>query len=182
MTAGAALSLPVRTAQGYPYAIRTPRPDEAGTIPPLFEDEVRAGRMLPRDPVEVRTHIGDWLIATLDEETVGCVSLVFYSDVLCELRSLAVAPTARSKGIGGHLIEAAVEMAYRRGMRRVLTLTRRVHLFERHGFRRDVVMNYPEKVWKDCAPCPFREMCDEVALIYHITPLFRSRFTTEDEE
>lgn len=146
--------------------IRQPYADEVEAICALFADEVRAGRMLPRRPEEMRARLGDWLVAEAYEEVIGCVSLVPFNASLCELRSLAVDPAYRGQGIGGQLITAAVEMARTRGMHRVLALTRAVHVFEQAGFRRDFIANYPEKVWHDCALCPFRQACDEVALIY----------------
>ena len=68
------------------------------------------------------------------------------------------------------MIQGAVDLAHERGMRRVLTLTRALPLFERAGFCKDFVVNFPEKVWRDCRPCPFRHRCDEVALIYYLDP------------
>jgi amino-acid N-acetyltransferase len=146
--------------------IRAARAEEIHDILALFEDEVRAGRMLPRDPAEMAEGIGDWLVAVEEGEVTGCVSLVFFGDELCELRSLAVRADHRGNGLGGKLIRAAVEMARVRGMRRVLTLTRAVGVFESAGFVRDLVGNYPEKVWRDCMSCPLRARCDEVALVY----------------
>lgn len=146
--------------------IRRARLDEIAQIRALFEDEVRAGRMLPRSEEDIRATIGDWLVAEKSGQIVGCVSLVYFNQDLCEVRSLAVHPTYRGNGIAGKLIEMAVDMARARGMKRVLTLTRAARLFEQKGFRRDTVGHFPEKVWRDCAPCPFRDACDEVALIY----------------
>lgn len=151
-------------------AIRPPRLLEVGAMLALFADEVRAGKMLPRDPQSVREHIDNWLVAVEGSEVVGCVSLVPYNKELCELRSLAVHPDRRGRGLGSALIRAAIELARQRGMGRVLALTRAVPLFEKAGFRRDFVANFPEKVWRDCAPCPFKEACDEVALIYYLGP------------
>jgi amino-acid N-acetyltransferase len=149
-------------------AIRPASTDEIDAILDLFEDEVRAGRMLPRSPNEIRAAIDDWLVAASDDVVVGCVSLVFFNDELCEVRSLAVAPACRGIGLGAALVEAALALARRRGVRRVLTLTRAVDFFRRLGFRIDRVARYPEKVWRDCRPCPLRHRCDEVALIYHL--------------
>jgi amino-acid N-acetyltransferase len=154
--------------------IRPARLAEVGAMLVLFEDEVRAGRMLPRNPDNARQHIDNWLVAVEGSpqggpqgagRVVGCVSLVRYNKELCELRSLAVHPDARGRGVGHALIRAALELARQRGVKRVLALTRAVPLFEKAGFRRDFVANFPEKVWRDCAPCPFKEACDEVALI-----------------
>ncbi|MBN1202022.1 MAG: GNAT family N-acetyltransferase [Anaerolineae bacterium] len=148
--------------------IRHPQPDEAGRVLALFEDEVRAGRMLPRSEDNFRAHVEDWLIAEQAGQVVGCVSLVYFNQELCEVRSLAVHPDYRGNGVASKLVSAAIDMAREHDMRRVLTLTRAPRLFEHLGFVRDFVDNFPEKVWQDCAPCPFRDACDEVALIYHL--------------
>jgi N-acetylglutamate synthase-like GNAT family acetyltransferase len=148
--------------------IRAPHASEVRAIVALFEDEVRAGRMLPRSPHEIQARLGDWRVACDGERIVGCASLVFFNAELCEVRSLAVDPAYRRNGLGGALIAAMIDLACQRGMRRVLTLTRATPIFERAGFRRELVANFPEKVWRDCAPCPLRERCDEIALIYHL--------------
>lgn len=156
------------TAVSHPApVIRPARADEVDAILELFASEVRAGRMLPRDPADMAARIGDWLVAVDDGGVIGCVSLVFFdTSELCELRSLAVRPDRRGGGLGGRLIRAATELARVRGMRRVLTLTRAVGVFETAGFVRDLVGNYPEKVWRDCTGCPLRARCDEVALVW----------------
>jgi len=148
--------------------IRTPHTDEIAEMIELFADEVANGLMLPRNPDEMRQNIHNWLVAEYQDEVVGCVSIVPYDDELCEVRSLAVAKSMRGKGLGSKLVDAAVDLAGQRDLLRVLTLTRAVDFFLNLGFARDIIANYPEKVWKDCAPCPLKHMCDEVALIYHL--------------
>lgn len=154
-----------------PYSQPTLRParvEDIQTILELFIEEVRAGRMLPRNPHHMRASIDEWIVAETGGRIVGCVSLVFFNEELCEVRSLAVASEQRGNGLGARLITAAVDMARARGMRRVLTLTRATGVFERVGFRRDFVTNFPEKVWRDCRPCPLRHRCDEVAMLYYL--------------
>ncbi len=146
--------------------LRRPHPHEVEPLLALFEAEVRAGLMLPRTVESVLCCLESWLIAEAGGEVIGCVSLVRYSDALCEVRSLAVRPDFRGQGIASRLVRAALELAREQGYRRVLTLTRAPRLFTKLGFRLDVVTNFPEKVWKDCAPCPFKDACDEVALLY----------------
>lgn len=148
--------------------LRHPTPDEADRIVALFDDEVQAGRMLPRDPAMIRANPQDWLVIAQHGQIIGCVSLVFFNPTLCEIRSLAVDETYRGQGLASRLIRAALDLARGRGAQHVLTLTRAVPLFAKLGFRQDIVTNFPEKVWRDCAPCPFRHACDEVALIYHL--------------
>jgi len=151
--------------------IRHPHPDEAGAIRALFEDEVKAGRMLPRSEASIVDQLDNWLVADNNGVVIGCVSLVIFNETLCEVRSLAVDPAWRGRGIASQLVESALALAGTRGMRRVLTLTRAAPVFEGIGFQRDFVANFPEKVWRDCAPCPFRHRCDEVALIYELAPV-----------
>ncbi len=84
------------------------------------------------------------------------------------------------RGIASALVREALAMAERRGMERVLVLTRAASLFEKLGFRRDFVANFPEKVWRDCAPCPFRHACDEIALIYPIREPARTPYLEKE--
>ncbi|WP_119069727.1 GNAT family N-acetyltransferase [Aggregatilinea lenta] len=149
--------------------VRHPFADEVDAIRALFEDEVRAGRMLPRTPESILASLDDWLVVEIDGQIVGCVSLVLFNAVLCEIRSLAVHPAFRGNGIAVELVRAASAMAYDRGIQRVLTLTRAPRVFEKVGYHRDFVANFPDKVWRDCTPCPFRMACDEIALIYDLT-------------
>jgi N-acetylglutamate synthase-like GNAT family acetyltransferase len=151
--------------------IRHARLEEADAILALFADEVRAGRMLPRAPEDIRAHLGDWLVAEELGQVLGCVSLVYFNQSLCEVRSLAVHPDWRGNGIASELVVAALRIAQMRRMRRALVLTRAPHLFEHLGFQRDYVTNFPEKVWHDCTPCPLRHACDEVALLYDLEPV-----------
>ncbi len=153
---------------GWPLA--PPVEHEVPRVLALFSAEVRAGRMLPRDPAELAARLGDWLVAREGASVIGCVSLVSYGPELSELRSLAVEPARRGRGLGGALIEGAVALAARRGAGRVLTLTRRTALFEAHGFARSPIDRFPEKVWRDCAPCPLRHRCDETALVREVGP------------
>jgi N-acetylglutamate synthase-like GNAT family acetyltransferase len=148
--------------------LRSARTEDIENILRLFEDEVRAGRMLPRLPNEIRAHLHNWLVLEREGNLIGCVSLVFFNSQLCEIRSLAVAPGLRGKGFGPQLVRGALALAAESGARRVITLTRSVAFFERLGFRYSQLAHYPEKVWRDCRPCPLRHRCDETALIYRL--------------
>lgn len=134
----------------------------------LFSEEVEAGRMLPRNKENLQAGIRDWRIAAINDEIVGCVSLVFFTPKLCEIRSLAVAEACRNNGLGKKLIEAALILAKERGAEDVLTLTRAPWLFERLGFQKNDIQNFPKKVQQDCQTCPFIKNCDEVALLIKI--------------
>ena len=150
----------------FAYHFRQARREETDAILALFAEEVKAGRMLPRDRGKVEQGITNWRVAEKNGQIIGCVSLVVFNQELCEVRSLAVSPEFRGNGLGKELIAAALGLAEERSIPKVLTLTRSPGLFEQLGFRRDTIQNYPEKVWKDCLPCPLIDHCDETALIY----------------
>ncbi len=150
------------------YRIRTTQLADIPAILTLFADEVAAGRMLPRNKENMRADIQNWRVASINEEIIGCVSLVFFNETLCEIRSLAVAEAFRTNGLGKKLIEAALTLATARGAENVLVLTRAPWLFEHGGFQKNDIQNFPEKVRQDCQPCPFINNCDEVALLYKI--------------
>ncbi|MDO9545616.1 MAG: GNAT family N-acetyltransferase [Pelolinea sp.] len=150
------------------YSIRTAQHADISAILALFADEVEAGRMLPRDKEKMKEGLQDWRVAVEDDTIVGCVSLVFFNEVFCEIRSLAVAEDHRKNGLGKKLVESALELAKERGAKEVLTLSRAAGLFERCGFQVDDIHNFPNKVQQDCQHCPFIDCCDEVALLFTI--------------
>jgi len=150
------------------YHIRAAQTVDIPEILDLFEAEVEAGLMLPRNKEDMQTTIQDWRVASLEEKIIGCVSLVFYNKTLCEIRSLAVDKNCRENGLGKKLIGAALVLANENGVENVFTLTRAPRLFEQLGFQKTKIENFPEKVQQDCQPCPFINCCDEVALLYQI--------------
>ncbi len=156
------------TKQFLNYRIRSAQLADIPDILALFADEVKAGRMLPRSKEIMQANIHDWRVAYINDEIIGCVSLVFYSQTLCEIRSLAVAKPFRQNGSGKKLVEAALVLAKKRGAEGVLTLTRAPGLFEHFGFQKTDIQKFPEKVQQDCQPCPFINQCDEIALLYKI--------------
>lgn len=160
------MSTPGNTSQT--YRIRTAQLADIPEILAIFADEVKAGRMLPRSEENMRANIHDWRVAILNDEIIGCVSLVFFTPTLCEIRSLAVAEPFRQNGLGKKLVQAAVDLAEERGVAKVLTLTRAPHLFEQVGFEQDNISNFHQKVQQDCQMCPFLECCDEIALLLKI--------------
>ncbi|MEN8240609.1 MAG: GNAT family N-acetyltransferase [Chloroflexota bacterium] len=150
------------------YCIRPAQLADISAALNLFAGEVEAGRMLPRNKENMRAGIQNWRVASINDEIIGCVSLVFFNQTLCEIRSLAVAEAYRKNGLGKKLIEAALALAKVRGAENVLTLTRAPRLFEHFGFQKNDIVKFPEKVQQDCQPCPFISNCDEVALLYKI--------------
>ncbi|MBC7561918.1 MAG: GNAT family N-acetyltransferase [Gemmatimonadaceae bacterium] len=107
------------------------------------------GLTLPRTSEFVRTHLSDYrLVRGPDGSIWGQVALDEYSPSLCELVSLAVAPAAQGKGLGRHLITAAVDLANRRGYPQLFAVSLADTLFLGAGFMQSSIDQFPEKIWR----------------------------------
>ncbi len=125
-------------------------------------------KMLFRSMAEIYETLQTFLVAERDGELVGCCALeVIWSD-LAEVKSLAVGPDERGKGVGTALVTAAMEQARQLGVPRVFALTLEPTFFERAGFTIVKKEELPMKVWSDCARCPKQDECDEIAVIRDI--------------
>jgi argininosuccinate lyase/amino-acid N-acetyltransferase len=71
-------------------------------------------------------------------------------------------------GIGQKLVQYFLDWAAKLGLQKVFVLTRTPRFFERCGFRQVSVNSLPEKVLKDCANCPKKEQCDEIAMVFEL--------------
>ncbi len=107
------------------------------------------GLTLPRTEEFVAQHLSDYRIVRGPDGTLwGQVALDEYSPSLCELVSLAVAPAAQGRGLGRHLINAAVDLATRRGYPQLFAVSLADTLFLRAGFMQSSIDRYPEKIWR----------------------------------
>lgn len=97
---------------------------------------------------------------------MGCVAVKKFTRDLHEIRSFAVWPEFQKLGLGGRLLEVALERA---PAGRLFTLTFIPGYFEKYGFQRVAKETLPEKIWRDCWRCRFINDCNETALVYHKT-------------
>jgi amino-acid N-acetyltransferase len=139
---------------------------DAEAIVSLLTPHVARQIVLPRSAEDIRAHIRNFRVARQPGQPglAGCVALRDFGDGLQEIRSLVVAAEQAGHGLGTRLVQTAVKLAADRQARRVFTLTVRPNLFLKLGFLQVPVTDFPQKVWSDCAKCPKREHCDEVAL------------------
>lgn len=152
-----------------PMHIRPALPADVPDILSLVNDHVRQGDLLPRTAVSIRETLDDWLVGE-DEggDIVACVSLLFYTDALAEVRSLAVADKVKGQGWGRTIVKALITQAKMRGVPTLFALTRAVGFFQRAGFAISTMERFPEKVWRDCHACPLLDACDETAVVLHL--------------
>ena len=105
-----------------------------------------AGLTLPRSEAFVEADLPDYRVIRDDDgHVVGCVCLDEYSPSLVELVSLAVDPSHHRRGLGSALIQAAVDLARRRGYPEIFAVSFSDDLFQRSGFEPHDVTRYPEK-------------------------------------
>jgi GNAT superfamily N-acetyltransferase len=88
--------------------------------------------------------LGQMFVARDDERIVGMVNLLFTISTAeggpaCWLEDVVVRPESRGLGIGGQLVEHAIDYARRHGCRRISLLTDRTNeaaqrFYARHGF------------------------------------------------
>ncbi len=136
----------------------------------LVNDHVRRGDLLPRTALSIRETLADWLVAEDPEgDLVACVSLLYYTPALAEVRSLAVSDKVKGQGYGRTIVKALVEQARLRHVPTLFALTRAVGFFEKAGFSVTNRAWFPEKVYRDCQFCPIQHACDETAVILRIS-------------
>ena len=128
------------------------------------------GVLLRRDKEEIRGNIGNFLVHSDGHRLVGCISLEGYGTELGEIRSIAVAPEIRGRGVGSGLIESALAEARRREIVRVFAVTHLPQLFVRSGFTAVSRQLLTEKIDRDCQKCSQRSSCTLTAVIATVHP------------
>ena len=115
----------IRTSE---IRIRSAHLDELADILALLERVC-----LPVD--ELGDHLATALVARAGATLVGCIALELYGESAL-LRSLAVDPAYRGRGLGQRLTQKALEIARQKGLTHVYLLTETASkFFPRFGFR-----------------------------------------------
>ncbi|MGH7178034.1 MAG: N-acetyltransferase [Tepidisphaeraceae bacterium] len=154
-----------RTMVKLPVKIRPATPRDVPRVQEIINSHAELGRMLFKSYGQLYEDLRDYAVAELDGKIVGCVALTIMWADLAELRALAVDDSARGRGIGTRLAEWAVDEARRLQIRRVMALTYEQQFFEKLGFVVVPKESLPLKAWGECAACPKRDGCDEIAMI-----------------
>ncbi|MEW6425329.1 MAG: arsenic resistance N-acetyltransferase ArsN2 [Bacillota bacterium] len=110
--------------------------------------------------------LAHFFVARILSDVAGVVGLEYYGEYVL-LRSLAVAPAHRGKGLGRRLVARALEAAAGRGAREVYLLTVTApHFFERLGFAAVGREDVPGPVWQSLE---FREVCPVSAVVMKLS-------------
>jgi len=112
------------------------------------------------DTDNVEKNLPEFIVAENETKTLGCACLDIGNIV--ELRSIAVLPAYRNKGIGSKLVVAILERAKELTDMIYLRTTSPV-FFEKKGFVR-----LPDKekkvIWKDCELCDKFDICRQTMM------------------
>jgi amino-acid N-acetyltransferase len=112
------------------------------------------------DTENTEKNLPEFIVAQTKNKIVGCACL----DVgdIVELRSIAVLPSYRNKGVGAKLVDNILKRA--QDLTNLVYLRTKSHVFfEKKGFKR--LLNGEKKVlWKDCAQCDKYDICRQTAM------------------
>ena len=120
--------------------------------------------MLPRTDFELAEDIRDFVVAEADGQIVGCGALHIYTPTAAEVRSLAVDPHQKTRGIGKEIVSRLEVEAARFGLTSIFAFTYVPGFFSKLGYSQVDRGMLPQKAWKDCLRCPKFQNCDEIAV------------------
>ena len=149
-----------------PVSIRKAIIGDVGRIQALVNHYASKETMLGLSLSEIYDQIRDFTVAEGPRRTlIGVCALHVIWDDLAEIRSLAVDPKIRRRGVGRSLVEHCLEEARGLQIPKVFALTYQAEFFRRIGFERVDKAELPHKVWRDCLKCTKFPNCDETAVL-----------------
>jgi amino-acid N-acetyltransferase len=131
----------------------------------LINSYAKGGVMLPRTEFEMAENIRDFLVAVEDGRLAGCGALHFYTPTAGEIRSLAVEPLRKTRGIGRAIVESLEKEGEEQHLHSLFAFTYVDAFFRKLGFDEVDRGELPLKAWKDCLRCPKFQACDEIAML-----------------
>jgi len=136
----------------------------------LINSYAAKGIMLPRTEHDLSENIGDFTVAYQGTQLLGCGALHIYNPVSGEVRSLAVDPARKRRGVGILLVRALEQEAINNQLSAIFAFTYVPDFFSKLGFDQVDRTLLPLKVWKDCYRCPKFQCCDEIAVLKALRP------------
>ncbi|TNM27993.1 MULTISPECIES: amino-acid N-acetyltransferase [Streptomyces] len=116
--------------------VRRARTTDVAEVRRLIDAYARRGILLDKATVTLYEDIQEFWVAERDEDAavVACGALHVMWEDLAEVRTLAVDPAVRGRGVGRRVLEKLLGTARWLGVRRIFCLTFEVEFFARHGF------------------------------------------------
>ncbi|NPA10853.1 MAG: N-acetyltransferase [Epsilonproteobacteria bacterium] len=149
--------------------ILKPTLKDINAIKQVLNPYIEEGIILNRNDDEIASNIRSYQVIVKDNKIIGVGALHIYSNVLAEIRSLAISKNERSKGYGSALVKSLLKEAKSLFVKEVLVLTYEKGFFEKAGFVEIPKEAIPDKkIWADCIKCKFFPDCKEIALITYL--------------
>jgi len=156
----------VKAAAVVAVSIRKAIIGDVGRIQALVNHYASKETMLGLSLSEIYDQIRDFTVAEGPRRSlIGVCALHVIWDDLAEIRSLAVDPKIRRRGVGRSLVERCLEEARSLQIPKVFALTYQADFFRRIGFEEVDKAELPHKVWRDCLKCTKFPNCDETAVL-----------------
>ena len=146
-------------------ALESGEPRQARRLHALIAANLEEGHLLPRTLGDLNVHADRFVVARRGRRIVGCAELAPLSPGVAEVRSLAVAASERSSGIGRQIVEELRQRARRRGYEKLCAFTHTPGYFIRMGFSIVPHLWLSEKVFTDCVKCSLFRKCGQYAMV-----------------
>ena len=114
--------------------VRRARTSDVRAIRGLVDTYTDDRRLLSKATVTLYEDVQEFFVAHLGGRVVGCGALHVLWEDLAEVRTLAVDPEHRRRGIGHLVLSRLLEQARSVGVERVFCLTFETAFFGSHGF------------------------------------------------
>ncbi|WP_067971209.1 amino-acid N-acetyltransferase [Nocardiopsis trehalosi] len=119
--------------------VRRARTGDVVHIRRLMDTYSAERRVLAKSTVHLYEDVQEFCVAELGEgdsaTVVGCGALHVLWEDLAEVRTVAVDPACKGRGVGHRIVADLLDRARDLGVRRVFCLTFETAFFARHGFR-----------------------------------------------
>jgi amino-acid N-acetyltransferase len=149
--------------------IRKAKIHEVPEIRRFLGDFTLAGGILPRTLAQLYDQLRDYFVYREDQgPIVGVGALHICWAGLGEIRSVAVSPAHRGRGIGSQLVKTCVAEARVLGLSEIFLLTLVPDFFQNFGFKIVSREELLPIVWADCVNCVKFPDCDEIPMLLEL--------------
>jgi amino-acid N-acetyltransferase len=114
--------------------IRPARTSDVKIIRELVDTYAPDRRLLSKATVTLYEDVPEFLVVERDGVAIACGAVHVMWEDLAEVRTVAVAPEFRGKGVGSFLLTSLMDRARDLGVKRVFCLTFETEFFASHGF------------------------------------------------
>ena len=114
--------------------LRPARTSDVSAIRRLVDTYAPDRRLLSKATVTLYESVPEFIVGEVDGEVVACGAVHVMWEDLAEVRTVAVDPDMRGKGVGGVLLDNLVQRARDLGVKRVFCLTFETEFFAGRGF------------------------------------------------